>query len=368
MLILGIESSCDETAAAVLEDGLHIRSSVIASQVATHRKYGGVVPELAAREHVMSIAPIVRQAFEEAKIGYQAIDAIAVTYGPGLVGSLLVGISYAKSMAMSLKKPLIPVNHIEGHIYAALMERAAGSTSDNPDNPPLPAIALVVSGGHTSLFLVERHRSGTGFQYQLIGRTRDDAAGEAYDKVAKLLGLGYPGGPIIDRLSRFGNPKAVPFTKTKISDRSLDFSFSGIKTAVLRYVQKNSIQPLDPRALHSEHDVPSIMLDLVASFQRTVVGILVRSLEKAVPVFRPQSVLLSGGVAANTELRAATQSFCKKNGLEAFIPPPRLTTDNAAMIAAAGYDHFRRHEYAGMDLNADASLQLARKQAEITSL
>ena len=365
MLILGIESSCDETAAAVLEDGFRIRSSVIASQVATHRKYGGVVPELAAREHVMSIAPIVRQAFEEAKIGYRDINAIAVTYGPGLVGSLLVGISYAKSMAMSLKKPLIPVNHIEGHIYAALMEKAAGASSDFTTVPPRPALALVVSGGHTSLFLVEQHPTGVGFHYELIGRTRDDAAGEAYDKVAKLLGLGYPGGPIIDRLSKFGNPKAVPFTKTKISDRSLDFSFSGIKTAVLRYVQKNDLQPLDMLIEHNERDVPPIMLDLVASFQRTVVGILTRSLEKATPLFHPKAVLLSGGVAANSELRAATQSFCGANGLEAFIPPHRLTTDNAAMIAAAGYDHFRRNEFAGLDLNADASLQLARKSPHL---
>jgi N6-L-threonylcarbamoyladenine synthase len=361
MLILGIESSCDETAAAVVENGFHIRSSVIASQVAIHKKYGGVVPELAAREHVMSIGPIVRQAFEEAGTHYGDIDAIAVTHGPGLVGSLLVGISYAKAMSMTLGKPLVGVNHIEGHIYASIMERRKGTSVEGSEAPALPALALVVSGGHTSLFLVARHGSGIGFSYQLIGRTRDDAAGEAYDKVAKLLGLGYPGGPILDRLSRFGNPKAVPFTKTKISDRSLDFSFSGIKTAVLRYVQKNNIRPLDPRIPHDENDVPPLILDLTASFQRTVVGILVRSLKWGALQLHPQSILLSGGVAANSELRAAVQSFCDQQGLDAFIPPPTLTTDNAAMIASAGHDHFQRGELADLTLNAEANLQLARK-------
>jgi N6-L-threonylcarbamoyladenine synthase len=361
MLILGIESSCDETAAALVENGARIRSSIIASQVDIHMKYGGVVPELAAREHVMSIGPIVRQAFEEAGVARQEIDAIAVTSGPGLVGSLLVGISYAKAMAMSLGKPLVPVNHIEGHIYASFMERWDAEPSSRQAIPELPALALVVSGGHTSLFRVERHSSGIGFRYELIGRTRDDAAGEAYDKVAKLLGLGYPGGPILDRLSRFGNPKAVPFTKTKISDQTPDFSFSGIKTAVLRHVQKNHIQPLDARVPHDEKDVPSTMLDLAASFQSTVVGILVRSLKKATSNFNPRSILLSGGVAANNELRAAVRAFCDDHGLEAFIPAPRLTTDNAAMIAAAGYDHFRRHETSDASFNADASLQLAKK-------
>jgi N6-L-threonylcarbamoyladenine synthase len=362
MLILGIESSCDETAAALLEDGCHIRSNVIASQVETHQKYGGVVPELAAREHVMTIGPVIREAFEEAGAHYHDIDAIAVTHGPGLVGSLLVGISYAKSMSISLGKALVPVNHIEGHIYAALMERLAARGSGMGSIPALSALALVVSGGHTSLFLVERHDSGIGFKYRLVGRTRDDAAGEAYDKVAKLLGLGYPGGPIIDRLSKFGNPKAVPFTKTKISDRALDFSFSGIKTAVLRYVQKNKIQPLDPRIHHDEKDTPPIMIDLVASFQGTVVGILIRSLERAIDEYRPHSILLSGGVAANSELRASVRTFCDKHGLDPFIPPPKLTTDNAAMIAAAGHAHFLRHEFADLNLNAEASLQLARKE------
>jgi len=302
----------------------------------------------------------VRQAFEEAGARYSDLDAIAVTQGPGLVGSLLVGISYAKAMSMSLGTPLVAVNHIEGHIYAAIMEQLADSPRQS-GTPALPALALVVSGGHTSLFLVERHPSGTGFQYQLIGRTRDDAAGEAYDKVAKLLGLGYPGGPIIDRLSPFGNPKAVPFTKTKISDRSLDFSFSGIKTAALRYVQKNNIHALDPRALHDEKDVPPIMIDRVASFQRTIVGILVRSLQRGLREYRPQSILLSGGVAANSELRSAVQDFCAEQELKAYIPPLRLTTDNAAMIAAAGHDHFQRQELADLNLNAEASLQLAKK-------
>lgn len=361
MLILGIESSCDETAAALVENGSNIRSSVIASQVDIHKKYGGVVPELAAREHVMSIAPVVRQAFEEAGVHYHEIDAIAVTQGPGLVGSLLVGISYAKSISMSTQKPLVPVNHIEGHIYAAMMERMAASLSSKERVISLPALALVVSGGHTSLFLVEEHPTGIGFKYRLIGRTRDDAAGEAYDKVAKLLGLGYPGGPILDRLSRFGDPKAVPFTRTKISDHSLDFSFSGIKTAVLRYVQKQNIKPLDPRTAHDEKDVPPIMIDLAASFQRTVVDILVSSLKKALFYFEAKSVMLSGGVAANSDLRADTKAFCDDHALDAYIPPPKLTTDNAAMIAAAGFDHFRRQEFADLNLNAEASLQLAKK-------
>jgi len=361
MLILGIESSCDETAAALLEDGSRIRSNVVASQVAIHRQYGGVVPELAAREHVMSIGPIVRQAFAEAPAKYEDVDAIAVTQGPGLVGSLLVGISYAKAMSMSLGKPLVAVNHLEGHVYAAILERIASTIAMESPLPALPALALVVSGGHTSLFLVDRHSTGTGFRYQLVGRTRDDAAGEAYDKVAKLLGLGYPGGPIIDRLSPFGNSEAVLFTKTKISDHSLDFSFSGIKTAVLRYVQKNNIRPLDPRVRHDEKDVPPIMIDLAASFQRTVVGILVRSLQRAIREFHPESILLSGGVAANSELRSAVLEFCCGNGLDAYIPPLALTTDNAAMIAAAGYDHYRRGELVGLSLNAEASLPLARK-------
>src|SRR5215471_7056671 len=277
MLVLGIETSCDETAAAIVRDGREVLSNVIYSQVKTHTPYGGVVPEIASREHLLKIRPIVDKAFADAAITLHAIDAIAATAGPGLIGSLLVGLTYAKALAFSAKKPLVTVNHIEGHIYSIRF--------DHP-NVELPALALVVSGGHTNLFWVES-QSGD-FQrltYRLVGKTRDDAAGEAYDKVAKLLGLPYPGGPIIDRLAKTGNREAISFSMAKISDQSLDFSFSGIKTAVLRMVLENEKLKEEP-----------LRADLCASFQEAVVNMLWSTTLKAADQLRPQSIMLSGGV------------------------------------------------------------------------
>ena len=340
MLVLGIETSCDETAAAVVRDGREIISNVIYSQVKTHMPYGGVVPELASREHLLKIRPIVDQAFADAGLGLDDIDGIAATSGPGLIGSLLVGLTYAKALAFSKQKPLTAVNHIEGHIYSVSFE--------HPD-VEFPALALVVSGGHTNLFWVE---SETGdfrhLKYKLVGRTRDDAAGEAYDKVAKLLGLSYPGGPIIDRLAKSGNRDAVSFSIPKISDRSLDFSFSGIKTAVLRLVKENDSFKEDPERL-----------DLVASFQEAVVNMLWSTSFKAIHLLRPRSVMLSGGVAANSRLREVFSERTVEAGLKFYYPKPILTTDNAAMIAAAGTAKLMRGETASIDVNADPNLRLA---------
>src|SRR5437660_11563880 len=284
MLVLGIESSCDETSAAIVRDGKEILSNVIYSQVKTHTPYGGVVPELASREHLLKIRPIVDQAFTDAGLNLDDIDGIAATSGPGLIGSLLVGLTYAKALAFSKQKPLVAVNHIEGHIYSVSFEHR---------EVEFPALALVVSGGHTNLFWVESE-SGTflHLKYKLVGKTRDDAAGEAYDKVAKLLGLPYPGGPVIDRLAKQGNRGAIPFSMVKISDRSLAFSFSGIKTAVLRMVKENEKWNEDPHRL-----------DLVASFQEAVVKMLWSTTLKAAELLGPKSIMLSCGVAANSRLR-----------------------------------------------------------------
>ena len=284
MLVLGIETSCDETAAAIVRDGKEILSNVIYSQVKTHMPYGGVVPELASREHLLKIRPIVDQAFADAAMKLEEIDGIAATSGPGLIGSLLVGLTYAKALAFSKQKPLAAVNHIEGHIYSVSFE--------HPD-AEFPALALVVSGGHTNLFWVESASGGFNhLKYKLVGKTRDDAAGEAYDKVAKLLGLPYPGGPVIDRMAKTGNRNAISFSAAKISDRSLDFSFSGIKTAVLRMVKENEKLKEDP-----------LRVDLVASFQEAVVNMLWATTLKAIHLLQPRSVMLSGGVAANSRLR-----------------------------------------------------------------
>ncbi|MGH9851835.1 MAG: tRNA (adenosine(37)-N6)-threonylcarbamoyltransferase complex transferase subunit TsaD, partial [Blastocatellia bacterium] len=272
MLVLGIESSCDETAAAVIEDGVKVRSNIIASQIATHKKYGGVVPELASREHLEKISEVVSQALTEAGVSFQDIDGIAVTQGPGLVGSLLVGINYAKGIAFATDKPFIGVNHIEGHVYSVAFEFPP---------PEYPALALIVSGGHTNLFLIPEAE-----KYKLVGRTRDDAAGEAFDKVSKLIGLGYPGGPAIDRLAERGNKRAIIFPLAEIKSKedhtlSLDFSFSGLKTAVLRYVRENNIEPAAPANPSQQ------ILDLCASFQNAVVRALVRSLRKAAERYQP---------------------------------------------------------------------------------
>lgn len=341
MLILGIESSCDETAAAVVEDGVRVISNVVASQIETHRRFGGVVPELASREHLEKIGGVVDQALKEAGLSIGSIDGIAVTVGPGLVGSLLVGINYAKGLAFAAGKPLVGVNHIEGHVYSVAFEYPP---------PEYPALALVVSGGHTNLFLIPEPG-----KYKLVGRTRDDAAGEAFDKVSKLIGLGYPGGPVIDRLARRGNPRAVvfPLAEIKDEDHRLDFSFSGLKTAVLRYVRENSI-PLE----NDPADPPPQVLDLCASFQNAVVRALVRSLRKAAEQYRPRTLILAGGVACNSELRGAVGRLSSEFGVPAFIPSPVYTTDNAAMIAAAGYPRLLRGETEHWDVSADVSLRL----------
>jgi tRNA N6-adenosine threonylcarbamoyltransferase len=338
--LLAIETSCDETAAAVVEDGRRILSNVVSTQAAIHAPYGGVVPELASRHHIENIVPVIRGAMAEARVEFPELDAVAVTQGPGLVGSLLVGLQAAKAIAWVHRKPLVPVHHIAGHIQAPFLAH---------DDIALPALALVVSGGHTSLFEVPEE--GT---YRLLGRTRDDAAGEAFDKVAKLLGLGYPGGPVIDRLSEGANAEAVEFTIARIKDGRPDFSFSGIKTAVLYHVRREGIAPVaDPSR------VPGEVRDLVASFQRAVVSALVRGLVRAAEVNRPKSLLLTGGVAANTLLRREATRAAGSLGLPIFIPPLELTTDNAAMIAAAGYVNFRKGRRAGPDLNAEPSLALA---------
>lgn len=339
MRLLAIETSCDETAAAVVEDGRHILSNVVSTQTAIHAPFGGVVPELASRHHIENICPVVTKAMTDAGLGYRELDAVAVTQGPGLVGSLLVGLQAAKGIAFVHGKPLVPVHHIAGHIQAPFLTHG---------DVPLPALALVVSGGHTSLFSVPEE--GT---YRLLGRTRDDAAGEAFDKVAKLLGLGYPGGPIIDRLARGANDQAVQFKIAKMSDGRPDFSFSGIKTAVLYHVRREGIPPVaDPTI------VPEGVRDLLASFQRVVVETLLRRLRAMAEKERPRSLLLTGGVAANTRLRADAARTAVELGLPLFVPPIALSTDNAAMIGAAGFVNFRKGQRAGWDLNADPHLAL----------
>jgi N6-L-threonylcarbamoyladenine synthase len=372
--ILGIESSCDETAAAVVGNGEHVRSNVVSSQIATHQPYGGVVPELASREHLRAIVPVVRQALAEAGKSYESIDAIAVTQGPGLAGALLVGISYAKALAFALGKPLITVNHLEGHIHAVLLEeKQKGNFQIH-----FPLLALVVSGGHTHLFLAEQRPRG--WSYTNIGRTRDDAAGEAYDKVAKLLGLGYPGGPVIDALARHGNPKAVKFGASQIKHRNRgtpkaeqtphDFSFSGIKTAVLRYVElegmRESImarqQALAGIARPTSEDVLALCdketLDLAASFQRAVVEDLVGKTLQAAEERDVRTLFVTGGVAANRELRETFSLQASQAGMPVYFPSRKLSTDNAAMIAAAAFPKLQAGDFAGAEFSAEASLAL----------
>jgi len=338
--LLAIETSCDETAAAVVEDGRRALSSVVSSQAALHAPFGGVVPELASRHHIENICPVISTAMSEAGMTYEKLDAVAVTQGPGLIGSLLVGVQVAKGIAFAHAKPLIPVHHIAGHIQAPFL--AQGEI-------PLPALALVVSGGHTSLFKVPSEGV-----YHLIGRTRDDAAGEAFDKVAKLLGLGYPGGPVIDRLSKGANDAKVQFRAAKMTDGRPDFSFSGIKTAVLYHVRREGIDPVVEGG-----DVPPHIRDLVASFQRTVVEALVAGLKRAAEEDRPRSLLLTGGVASNTRLRQEAAHMAESLGLPLFVPPPSLSTDNAAMIGAAGFVNFRKGVRATWDLNAEPHLALS---------
>jgi N6-L-threonylcarbamoyladenine synthase len=344
MLVLGIESSCDETAAAIVRDGREMISSVISSQIETHRRFGGVVPELASREHLDKIVPVVEEAFARARVEKREIDGIAVTQGPGLVGSLLVGISYAKAMAYALEKPLVGVNHIEGHIYSVVFE-----------NPPIeyPAFALIVSGGHTNLFLVPEPG-----KYKVLARTRDDAAGEAFDKVAKMLGLGYPGGPIIERLAHEGDERAVPFSVPRMGDGLPDFSFSGLKTAVSKYVRESGLQPV------AEGDNPSQgVKDLAASFQSVVVRSLVGTTEKLAAEHHPRTLIVAGGVACNGALRDAAHAAGARIGIPVYFPSRHLSTDNAAMIAAAGTVKLQAGEFASLDLNADVSLRLGNIDA-----
>ena len=355
MRILGIESSCDETAAAIVEDGRSVLASVVASQLDTHGKYGGVVPELASREHLRAIVPVVREALAQSATTLDSLGAIAVTAGPGLVGSLLVGLTYAKALSFARGIPLIGVNHIEGHIHSVVLE--SGSVE-------LPALALVVSGGHTHLFEVRE-----GFSYRLLGKTRDDAAGEAFDKVAKLLGFGYPGGPVIDSLAPFGDPYAVRFTPAKMKGNALDFSFSGLKTAVLRWVQaRNMSGEIETRrAVLKQTPRPSVeewltvtprrTLDLLASFQRFVIDELLRRAAASAEAIGARAMIVSGGVACNSGLRAGARGA----GLPypVYFPTPGLSTDNAAMIAAAAFPMYYKGAFSGLDLAATANLALA---------
>jgi N6-L-threonylcarbamoyladenine synthase len=395
-LILGIESSCDETAAAIVQRGSRTLSSIVASQIATHARYGGVVPELASREHLRAVVPVVRAALAQANIALTDLDAIAVTSGPGLAGALLVGITYAKALAYAQSIPLIAVNHLEGHIHAVLLnERESLETQSSADDEP--ALALVVSGGHTHLYLA-RPAQGS-WHYTLVGRTVDDAAGEAYDKVAKLLGLGYPGGPWIDALAQHGNPRAIPFAfsqiKTKLHlagkpprtkaaqtapianlDPHLLFSFSGIKTAVLRYVDLHNLRPeaeARRQTLFTGPDAPvkptleaalatcdPQTLDLIASFQHAVVGDLIKKTFAAQESLGAPRILVTGGVAANRELRTRFTAEAARRNLRIAFPTLALSTDNAAMIAAAAWPSLLAGQFAPASLSADPSLVLGR--------
>ena len=358
--VLAIETSCDETAAAIVAADGRLLSNVVASQLKTHFRYGGVVPELASREHLRAIVVVVREALEKAGINYPQLGALAVTEGPGLVGSLLVGITFAKGLAASLDIPLIGINHIEGHIHAVVLEeRQRGGEI------PFPSLALVVSGGHSHLFYVERCE-GDVYSYDLVGRTRDDAAGEAFDKVAKLLGFGYPGGPLIDKLAPFGDPSRVPLPMSKMKGNALDLSFSGLKTAVLRHVRAADMEEeiaerrrLFARGLPASLEkireaTPQATLDLIASFQKTVIEELLRRTVRAAEERQVESIIVSGGVAANSGLRASFGSL----PYPVYFPSLSLSTDNAAMIAAAAYPRLRRGEHSQLDLRPRPSLPL----------
>lgn len=342
MLILGIDTSCDDTSASVVEDGRGILSNVVSGQELIHRKYGGIVPELASRRHIEMIWPVVNEALENAGAGLMDISAVAVCHGPGLIGSLLVGCSFAKALCYSRDIPLVAVNHLEGHIFSSFLSEGNDKGADAVELrvPEFPFIALIVSGGHTSLYRVEGFGS-----YRELGRSRDDAAGEAYDKVSKLLGLGYPGGPLLDRLSMEGNPEAIDFPRAYLPE-SLDFSFSGLKTAVVNYLKTVSYQEC------------GLISNIAASFQAAVVDVLVRKTERAVEKEGVKRVTLSGGVAANSLLRKELARLGNVKGLDLFMPPAPLCTDNAAMIASAGYHHLLNNDLAGMDLNPAAYLPL----------
>ena len=349
VLILGIESSCDETAAAVVRDGIEILSSIIASQIDMHKPWGGVVPELASREHLEKIEPIVREALKKASVEFKDIDAIAVTQGPGLIGSLLVGVCYAKALAFGLGIPLIGVNHIEGHVFSVIFE-----------NPQVeyPALALIVSGGHTNLFFVPE----PGL-YKVVSRTRDDAAGEAFDKVAKMLGLEYPGGPEIERVARDGDAMKIKFTRAKISDGRPDFSFSGLKTAVAKHLRENNIQPIENGGAPSRE-----IKDLAASFQKSVVDALAGTVATQAAEYEARTLIVAGGVASNMALREAAQTAADSLNIPVYFPSRHLSTDNAAMIAAAGYFYLRRGESSDLEMTADVSMRLQNLENEDAEL
>jgi N6-L-threonylcarbamoyladenine synthase len=335
MLVLGIETSCDETAAAVIEDGVRLRSDVVASQVLVHAEFGGVVPEVASRQHLATVVPVLRRAVADAGVAFADLDGLAVTCGPGLVGALLVGVEVAKSLGYALGKPVVGVNHLAGHLAAAFIE--------HPGNlpPPYPHVALLVSGGHTMLL-----RCGSPVDVQLLGATRDDAAGEAFDKVAKILGLGYPGGVAIDRLAATGNPQAHDFPRALARRDDLDFSFSGLKTALATFLRDRPA----PQAQE--------LADVCASFQAAVVDVLVRKSRRALQREALAALVVCGGVAANRGLRAGLAEAARADGFGLFIPPPKLCTDNAAMIAAAGTELLRRGRRASLELAVDPGLPL----------
>lgn len=334
--ILAIESSCDETAAAVVLNGRTVMSNIISSQIDLHTLYGGVVPELASRKHMENICSVVEQALKQADTELKDIDAVAVTYGPGLVGALLVGVSYAKALAFAAHKPLIGVHHIEGHISANYIE--------NPELKP-PFGCLVVSGGHTHLVNVKDYG-----KYEILGKTRDDAAGEAFDKVARAVGLGYPGGPKIDKLAKEGNPDAVEFPRAKVADSQYDFSFSGLKSSVLNYINQCEMKKTEINRA-----------DLVASFQKAVVDVLVGHAMTASKEYGFRKLAIAGGVASNSALRKAMSDACSEEGIEFYHPSPILCTDNAAMIGAAGYYEYMSGTRSGWDLNAVPNLKLGER-------
>lgn len=334
--ILAIESSCDETAAAVVKNGREVLSNVISSQIALHTLYGGVVPEIASRKHIEKINQVIEAALLEADMELEEISAIGVTYGPGLVGALLVGVAEAKAIAYGARKPLVGVHHIEGHVSANFIE--------HPDLEP-PFLCLIVSGGHTHLVIVKDYG-----EFEIIGRTRDDAAGEAFDKVARAVGLGYPGGPKIDKAAKGGNPQAIPFPRARVNENIYDFSFSGLKSAVLNHINH-------AKMTGEEISIP----DLAASFQNAVVDVLISHTMEAAKNYGYKRVAIAGGVASNSALREGLKSSCKKRGLDFYYPSPVYCTDNAAMIGAAAYYEFINGVRAGWDLNAVPNLKLGER-------
>ncbi len=336
VLILAIESSCDETAASVVKNGRQVLSNVISSQIALHTLYGGVVPEIASRKHIEKINQVIESALAEADVSLEDITAIAVTYGPGLVGALLVGVAEAKALAYAAKKPLVGVHHIEGHVSANFIE--------NPDLEP-PFVCLIVSGGHTHLVIVKDYG-----EFEIIGHTRDDAAGEAFDKVARAVGLGYPGGPKVDKAAREGNPHAIEFPRAKVGDNPYDFSFSGLKSAVLNYIN------------HAKMTGEDICVpDLAASFQNAVVESLVSRVIMAAKEYGYDKLAIAGGVASNSALRQGMKEACEKEGIQFYHPSPVYCTDNAAMIGAAAYYEYQKGTRSGWDLNAVPNLKLGER-------